>query len=402
MNMIKWLGTTSVALTLGAGVVIAQAQGPGPAQKREETPRVQAPASKDAERPTPGDKGADRSQERAQQPDSKASAKDERRQAEEPTARDSKQPTEQSRDQRERTPSGAAGSAQQTQDQKSRDSRQPAEQKQQTQDQRDRTPSSTSAPTQQSQDQKGRESKQPSDQKQQQTRDEQRKQDNRTGQTGQPTDSRQQQGAGQQPAQTQQGQQQPGTGQASDQTQRRDGTSVSANINTDQRTQIIDRLQRERSEARTNVNIEVNIGARLPGNVRGRPLPADIVQIVPQYRGYEYMVVRDEIVIIEPGRREIVDVISRSSSGGMASARVGSDRVVISSEQRDTLKRTVLRTTGSTQSSGALDASCLQLQALPEELARDNPQLSSYRMLRVGDQIILIDPEQRKVVEVVD
>ena len=401
MNMIKWLGTTAVALTLGTGVVIAQAQ--GPAQKRDESPRVQAPASKDAERPTAGDKGAsDRSQDRAQQPEPKAGAKDERRQAEEPTpSRDGRQPTQQSQDQRERAPSGAAGSTQQTQDQKGRDSRPPAEQKQQTQDQRDRTPSGTSGPTQQSQDQKGREGKQSGEQKQQQTRDEQQKQDSRTGQR-QPADSRQQQGERQQPAQTQQGQQQPGTGQTTDQTQRRDNTSVSTNINADQRTRIIDRLQREQTETRTNVNIDVNIGARLPRDVRGRPLPPDIVQIVPQYRGYEYTVVRDEIVIIEPGRREVVDVISRSGSGGMASGRIGGDRVVISSEQRETLKRTALRTTGSTQSSGALDANCLQLQALPEELARDNPQLSSYRMLRIGDQIVLIDPEQRKVVEVVD
>ena len=99
------------------------------------------------------------------------------------------------------------------------------------------------------------------------------------------------------------------------------------------------------------MNIDVNIGARLPRDVRGRPLPPDIVQIVPQYRGYEYTVVRDEM-IIEPGRREVVDVISRSGSGGMASGRIGGDRVVISSEQRETLKRTALRTTGSTQSSG--------------------------------------------------
>src|SRR5688572_20564749 len=385
MTMIKWLGTTSVLLALGTAVAVAQAP-QGPAQKRDEIPRVQAPPSKDAERPATGDKGAsERSQDRAQQPESKAGAKDERRQAEEPTSRDSKQPTQQS------------------QDQKGRDGKQPADQKQQSQDQRDRAPSGTTNSSQQSKD-----GKQPAEQKQQQTRDGQQKQDNRTGQTGQPAESKQPaqaqpaQTQPAQPAQARPAQQQPSTGQASDQTQRRESTSVSANINDDQRTRIIDRMQRERTEAQTNVNIQVNIGARLPSDVRGRPLPPDIVQLVPQYRGYEFMVVRDEIVIIEPGRREIVDVISRSRSGSMASARVGSNQVVISSEQRETLKRAATRTTGSTQSSGALDANCLQLQAIPQELARDNPQLSSYRMLMIGDQIVLVDPEQRKVVEVVE
>jgi hypothetical protein len=380
MTMIRWLGTTSILLTLGTAVAVAQAP-QGPAQKRDESPRVQAPPSKDADRPAAGDKGAsERAQDRAQQPEPKAGAKDERKQAEEPSSRDSRQPTQQS------------------QDQKGRDGKQPADQKQQSQDQRNRAPSGTTSSSQQS-----KEDKQPAAQKQQQTRDEQQKQDNRTGQTTQPAESKQPaQAQPAQPAQAQPAQQQPGTGRASDTTQRRDSTSASANINDDQRTRIIDRLQRERTEAQTNVNIQVNIGARLPSDVRGRPLPPDIVQIVPQYRGHEYMVVREEIVIIEPGRREIVDVISRSGSASMASARVGSNRIVISSEQRETLKRAAMRTTGSTQSSGALDTNCLQLQAVPPELARDNPQLSSYRMLMIGDQIVLIDPEQRKVVEVVE
>ncbi|MDQ8730537.1 DUF1236 domain-containing protein [Bradyrhizobium sp. LHD-71] len=385
MTTMKWLGTTAVALALGTSAVIAQTQGPA---QRDDSPRMQSPASKDTGRPAASDKGAsERSQDRAQQPAPKAGAMDERKQAEDPSARDSKRPTQQSEDQK-----GGEG-------------RQPAEQRKQSQDQRDRTAPGAKGSTQQTQDQPARDGRQPADQKQQQTRDQQRDQDNRagqTGQTGQPADARQQQGVRQQPGQPQQSQQQPGTAPSTDQAQRRDGTSVSADINEEQRTRVIDRLQRERSDARTNVNVDVNIGARVPRDVRGRPLPPDIVEIVPQYRGYEYTVVEDEIVIIEPGRREVVDVIRRSGPSGTASARVGGDRVVISHEQREVLRRSAVRTTGSTQPGGALDANCLQLQAVPEELARDNPQLSSYRMLTVGDQIVLIDPEQHKVVEVVD
>ena len=61
---------------------------------------------------------------------------------------------------------------------------------------------------------------------------------------------------------------------------------------------------------------------------------------------------------------------------------------------------TTARTSGG---SGSLsDMSCMELQALPDEIARSNPALSSYRMLRVGEQIVLIDPGEQKIVEVIE
>jgi Protein of unknown function (DUF1236) len=38
-------------------------------------------------------------------------------------------------------------------------------------------------------------------------------------------------------------------------------------------------------------------------------LPEEIVRIVPEYRGYEYFLVGDEIVIIDPSTLEIVAII---------------------------------------------------------------------------------------------
>ena len=106
MNMIKWLAQLPSHSRLGQ----ASDRAARVRHRSGQSPRVQARVSKDAERPTAGDKGAsDRSQDRAQQPEPKAGAKDERRQAEEPTpSRDGRQPTQQNQDQRERAPSGAA------------------------------------------------------------------------------------------------------------------------------------------------------------------------------------------------------------------------------------------------------------------------------------------------------
>jgi hypothetical protein len=58
-----------------------------------------------------------------------------------------------------------------------------------------------------------------------------------------------------------------------------------------------------------NVNFDVRVGTRIPRSVHIAALPDDIVQVVPEYRGYDYVLVRDEILIIDPSTLEIVAVI---------------------------------------------------------------------------------------------
>jgi hypothetical protein len=58
-----------------------------------------------------------------------------------------------------------------------------------------------------------------------------------------------------------------------------------------------------------NVNFDVRVGTRVPRSVRYAVLPEDIVRIVPQYRGFDYFLVEDEIVIVDPHTLEIVAII---------------------------------------------------------------------------------------------
>ncbi len=60
-----------------------------------------------------------------------------------------------------------------------------------------------------------------------------------------------------------------------------------------------------------NADVDVNVGAPLPGNVDVRPLPTLVVNLVPEYRGYEYVVANDDVVIVEPSTRKVVEVISQ-------------------------------------------------------------------------------------------
>jgi hypothetical protein len=58
-----------------------------------------------------------------------------------------------------------------------------------------------------------------------------------------------------------------------------------------------------------NVNFSVSVGAVVPRDVHVVVLPEDVVEIVPQYQGFDYVIVGDNILIIDPDTMEIVDII---------------------------------------------------------------------------------------------
>jgi hypothetical protein len=189
--------------------------------------------------------------------------------------------------------------------------------------------------------------------------------------------------------------------------QRRDQSAASSQIGERERTTIVNRLSRDRSAVSTNINIDVNVGTRLPSRAKIRPLPRSVVQILPQYRGYRYTVMEDEIIIVEPGTRRIVDVISERTTSRAAVRNTSrlSGRITLSDEHRSILLRSARRmeTAPTSGGSGALsNLSCLELQAVPQEVLSANPELKTVRMLSIGEQVVLIDPDQRRIVEVVE
>lgn len=176
--------------------------------------------------------------------------------------------------------------------------------------------------------------------------------------------------------------------------------------NQDQRKQVVDRLRNDRDFARENQHIDmrVSVGERLPDNVRPRPLPPDIVQIVPQYRDYDYTVIDDRVAVVDPRTRDIVDVIDEGGGGyadrgySQGYSASGSHITLSSDERQQLLKRAAPVTVGSNGGNSA----CITMQQVPEDLAQQHPELASDRYIAVGDQIVIVDPKQQKVVQVID
>jgi uncharacterized protein DUF1236 len=77
----------------------------------------------------------------------------------------------------------------------------------------------------------------------------------------------------------------------------------------EKQTQIVSAIKSERIEETTNVNVNVSIGTVLPATVRFHPLPPRIVEIYPEWRGFEVIFIHGRYVIVRPQTREIVYII---------------------------------------------------------------------------------------------
>jgi Protein of unknown function (DUF1236) len=82
-----------------------------------------------------------------------------------------------------------------------------------------------------------------------------------------------------------------------------------AKLSSEQRTKITTVIRDQRVAPVTNVNFSISVGTRVPRDVTFHPLPAEIVTIYPDWRGYEFILVRDQIVVVDPRTFEIVAVL---------------------------------------------------------------------------------------------
>jgi uncharacterized protein DUF1236 len=86
-------------------------------------------------------------------------------------------------------------------------------------------------------------------------------------------------------------------------------TSATAAPPAEKQTQISSAIRSERIEELNNVNFDISVGARIPGSVRFHPLPPRIVEIYPEWRGYEVIRVHGRYFIVHPRTHEIVYII---------------------------------------------------------------------------------------------
>jgi len=92
------------------------------------------------------------------------------------------------------------------------------------------------------------------------------------------------------------------------------GSSGVIALDTQQQTSIGEAIARHNVKPLTNVTFSMAVGAKVPAAIQLRALPSDVATFVPQYRGYSYVVVEEQMVIVDPATQAIVAIVPYTAS----------------------------------------------------------------------------------------
>jgi hypothetical protein len=153
-----------------------------------------------------------------------------------------------------------------------------------------------------------------------------------------------------------------------------------------------------------NVNISINVGTRLPQSVRLVPVPAAIIAIVPEYRSYRYVVLNDQVCIVEPNSYEIVEIIPVS---GQAAAHGSGATLVLSEDERAIILREIDMGGGSTMGLGAIAEGAdvprdVQVRAFPDAVVQKVAKVKGYKFFTAENRLAIVDPQGTKVQLVIE
>jgi hypothetical protein len=158
-----------------------------------------------------------------------------------------------------------------------------------------------------------------------------------------------------------------------------------------------------------DVSFSITQGAAVPASVSLRPLPDKVLTIAPQYKGYSYFATKEKIVIVEPSKHTVVAVMPMAGPSRAAAPASTKQSVKFSKEQQDVIRKRVVTTkkpttTGSSSTRLSVEQrvpDSVQLEEFSDEVVREVPTVKSYRYYRQDDGLAVIDPGERRVIEII-
>jgi hypothetical protein len=86
------------------------------------------------------------------------------------------------------------------------------------------------------------------------------------------------------------------------------------NLSLEQQTKIADVITRDAGTPLPGAHFSLAIGNAVPADVRLRPVPTTVAQVAPQFRDASYVVVEEQIAIVDSHSRKILAVVQRGLS----------------------------------------------------------------------------------------
>lgn len=153
-------------------------------------------------------------------------------------------------------------------------------------------------------------------------------------------------------------------------------------------------------------------GVILPAGVPYHDLPDELIERHPDWRGYQYVMTEsEEVAIVEPRTRRIVEVVDKNAPRSASTARAVASPASPSPSgavDRHELARMILADArpGEIQGvdglKGAILPTQVALRPLPAEVERQDQQLRGYQYVLIGDDVLIVDPKSREIVEVIE
>jgi hypothetical protein len=174
-------------------------------------------------------------------------------------------------------------------------------------------------------------------------------------------------------------------------------------LSPDQRTKLRESIVSGNVHRVDHVDFSLSVGVRVPGTARIYDVPERIVDIVPQYRGFKYIAVNDELAIIDPGTREVVALLPTHGSAHERSGRsVGS--ATLSPDQKTKLHGLItvrrIDDVDFALSVGTRVPDTVTFYDVPEPIVDILPQYRGFEYIVVKDELVIIDPDTLEIVAV--
>ena len=197
---------------------------------------------------------------------------------------------------------------------------------------------------------------------------------------------------------------------------RTEGSGKNAQLAGDKRDRVQSSLRADlKLKRETKVDIDIRIGNRAHRGWAFAPVPTAVIEIVPEYRGYVVAYVEDEYVICEPDTYEIVAVLP-AGGGGFDSTGTGSGEsghagkctsdLTLTRDEEDNIFGSVQLRNEAKISGGVTVGftvpSDVELLAFPASILEHNSKLNACRYFVIDDQVAVVDPDEDKVILLIE
>ncbi|HEY8276587.1 MAG TPA: DUF1236 domain-containing protein [Methyloceanibacter sp.] len=153
-------------------------------------------------------------------------------------------------------------------------------------------------------------------------------------------------------------------------------------------------------------NVELRVGRHLPRYWDFVRVPVAVVALVPEYDGYLFAYVDDDYVICDPETYEIVAILPASRGASYTSAE---DRCLRGISLDEDEREVIIRATRHEKRVDVHDLTIgwsvpreITLQEFPDQVLSDIGELNACRYFVAEDEIAIVDPEEEKVVLLID